>query len=288
MTRPESFPLVGLLHFGTDVSFPLLEFAREAEDRGFDSVVLPQHTHMPVSSEYPLGELPDRYRRVLDPYIALSAVAARTSLRIGTCVSLVAQHDPIALAKAVATLDFLSGGRVTLGVGYGWNRAELTDHGHRFGDRRAIAREHVELMRTLWRDDVAEYQGLHARVSPSWAWPKPVHGSVPVLLGVQPTERGVADIVAWADGWMPGSDDQLEVGLPALREAWQRAGRAAAGPIVWPKINYSGDDEDLRNRIERCHELGVDQILLDLQAVPREDTLRILDRYSAVLAKSTH
>lgn len=288
MSRPESFPLVGLLHFGTDVSFPLLEFAREAEDRGYDSVVLPQHTHMPVSSEYPLGELPDRYRRVLDPYIALATVAARTSLRIGTCVSLVAQHDPIALAKAVATLDFLSGGRVTLGVGYGWNRAELADHGHRFGERRAVVRDHVELMRTLWRDDVAEYHGPHAGVSPSWAWPKPAHGSVPVLLGVLPSERGIADIVDWADGWMPGSDDQLESGLPALREAWRRAGRAGDGPVVWPKINYNGDDEDLRSRIERCHELGVDQILLDLQAVPREDTLRVLDRYSAVLAKSTH
>jgi probable F420-dependent oxidoreductase len=277
-------PSVGLLFFGTDVSFPLLDLALLAEERGFSSLVLPQHTHMPLASSYPLGELPDRYRRVLDPYVALSAVAARTSLRIGTCVSLVAQHDPITLAKTIATLDFLSGGRFTLGVGYGWNRAELADHGHRFGDRREIVRDHVELMRTLWRDEVARYSGPHAGVSPSWAWPKPVGGTVPVLLGVQPTERGISDIVAWADGWMPGSDTQLEHGLPALREAWRRAGRPDAGPAVWVKINYVDDDQELRARIEGCREFGVDHVLLDLQAVPADDTLRVLDRYGAVVA----
>lgn len=286
MSESATDPGFGLLFFGTDVSWPLLEFAEAAEARGFDTLVLPEHSHMPIDSRYPLGELPDRYRRVLDPFVALSAVAARTSLEIGTCVSLPAQHDPITQAKTIATLDHLSGGRVTLGVGYGWNRAELADHGHRFGERRAVVRDHVELMRTLWREEVAEYRGPHAGVSASWAWPKPVHGAVPVLLGVAPTDRGMADVAGWADGWMPGSDDQLEAGLPALREAWRRTERSGAGPIVWPKFGFTTDDEDLLVRIERGRRLGVDKIVLDLQAVSRDDTLRVLDRYAAVRAKS--
>lgn len=286
MGGSEADPGFGLLFFGTDESLPLLEVAHLAEERGFGALVLPEHSHMPIVSTYPVGELPERYRRPLDPYVALAVVAARTTLEIGTCVSLVAQHDPITLAKTVATLDFLSEGRVTLGVGYGWNRAELADHGHRFGERRAVVRDHVALMRTLWRDEVAEYYGQHASVSPSWAWPKPVRGAVPVLLGVLPTERGVADIAAWADGWMPGSDDQLVAGLPALREAWSRAERGEPSPIVWPKINFTPDDEDLLRRIERARAAGVDRILLDMQAVSRDDTVRVLDRYAAILTKS--
>ncbi|MBB3665610.1 putative F420-dependent oxidoreductase [Prauserella sediminis] len=278
-------PGLGLLFFGTDESWPLVEFAEAAEERGFDALALPEHSHMPVASRYPLGELPDRYRRVLDPYIGMSMVAARTTLEIATCVSLLAQHDPITHAKTVATLDHLSGGRLTLGIGYGWNRAELADHGRRFDERRAVVRDHVTVMRALWRDEVAEYAGSHASVSPSWAWPKPVAGSVPMLLGVQPTERGRADVVGFADGWMPGSDDQLPDGLPALCEAWERAGRSGT-PTVWPKINFTADDTDLLTRIERCRALGVDRILLDLQSVSRDDTMRVLDRYAALVEKS--
>ena len=181
------FPGVGVLYRATD-QMRFLELARAADERGFTSLVLGEHTHIPVTSDprrFPGdGEsIPDSYPRLLDPYVALSFVAAQTSLKIATCTSLPAQHDPIALAKALATLDFLSEGRLTLGVGYGWNPDELVNHGHDYEHRRAIVREHVELMRTLWTDNEAEYHGVHANLERSWSWPKPAQTSIPVLLG---------------------------------------------------------------------------------------------------------
>ena len=145
MSGSRQRPEIGLHYFATDRSLPVADFARAAAERGFDAVLLPEHTHIPVSTEAPYpggGELPERYRRTLDPYVALSVVAAQTDLQIGTCISLVAQHDPIALAKTIATLDFMSGGRFSLGVGYGWNEPELANHG-RDGGRAARDRPRV-------------------------------------------------------------------------------------------------------------------------------------------------
>jgi probable F420-dependent oxidoreductase len=270
---------------------PIVEFAHAAEDRGFDAIVLPEHTHIPVSSAtgYPGGgELPERYLRTCDPYIALAVVAAQTGLRIGTCVSLVAQHDPIALAKAIATLDFLSEGRFTLGVGYGWNLEELANHGREVAQRRSIVRENVAVMRTLWQDIQAEFHGDHVNLSPSWAWPKPVQQpSVPVLLGCAPTPRGYEEIVRWADGWIPGGSDPdlLASWLTILRDKWTEAGRSESGPIIWP-MQTLVEDDTLRANLERFHALGVDQVILDLQTASRDDILRILDRYATVIATS--
>jgi probable F420-dependent oxidoreductase len=231
------------------------------------------------------GDLPERYRRTLDPYVALSVVAAQTGLQIGTCVSLVAQHDPIALAKTVATLDFMSGGRFSLGVGYGWNGPELANHGHQPAQRRAIVREHVQLMRALWQDPVAEYHGAHANLSPSWAWPKPAQRpSVPVLLGCQLTPRGQDEITGWADGWIGygGDLDQFGAQVTVLRSRWAEGGRPAAGPLIRPMLGLV-DDDTLRRSLARFQALGVDQVVLDLQAV-EGDPRAVLDRYAAVLA----
>jgi len=287
-TRPR--PLVGLHYFATDRSRPVADFARAAAEYGFDAVLLPEHTHIPVSTPSPYpdgGDLPERYRRTLDPYVALAVVAAQTDLKIGTCISLVAQHDPIALAKTIATLDFLSGGRFSLGVGFGWNEPELANHGHDAGSRRAVVREYVALMRALWRDTEAEFHGDHADLSPSWAWPKPAQGpSVPVLLGCQLTPRGCAEIARWADGWIGyGSDlDQFAAQVAALREQWADAGRAATGPLLRPMLGIV-DDDTLRQSFDRFQSLGVDQVVLDLQAAADDDILALLDRYATVLAK---
>jgi probable F420-dependent oxidoreductase len=288
MSRSPSRLPIGLHYFATDQSLPVTDFARAAAERGFDAVLLPEHTHIPVSTVAPYpggGDLPERYQRTLDPYVALSAIAAQTDLKIGTCVSLVAQHDPIALAKTVATLDHLSGGRFTLGVGYGWNQPELANHGREPSKRRAIVREHVELMRALWQDTKAEFHGEHANLSPSWAWPKPVQRpSVPVLLGCQLTPRGRAEIARWADGWIGfGSDlDQFATQVEALRSQWTDAGRGDAGPRLWPMLGLV-DADTLRLSLDRFLALGVDQVVLDLQDA-KGDVLAILDRYAAVLA----
>jgi probable F420-dependent oxidoreductase len=287
MSRPVSFPLIGLLYFATDTSMPIVEFAHAAAERAFESILLPEHSHIPVSSDTPFpagGELPDRYRRLLDPYISLGIIATQTNLKIGTCISLVAQHDPITLAKTIATLDFISQGRFSLGVGYGWNRAELVDHGHQFNERREVVREYVELMRTLWRDTEAEFRGDHVSLSRSWAWPKPVQQpSVPVLLGCAPTKRGYADIVRWADGWIPSGDDAnlLANRLEILRSQWHEAGRSESGPIIWAMQSVV-DDNALRTNLDRFHALGITQVVLDLQTVSRDDLLPILDRYAQV------
>ena len=229
--------------------------AREIEARGFDVLALGEHTHIPVASNeanFPGGDsgIPRSYARLLDPYIALSWVAATTSLKVGTSTSLPAEHDPIALAKAVATLDHLSGGRVTFGVGYGWNVEELANHGWNFTHRREIVREMVELMRELWTTDEAEYHGRHVNLERSWMWPKPAAGNIPVLLGVAGGDVGMQAIVEWGDGWMPGGPPDWIAGkLAELRRRWTDAGRAGS-PIVWAMQEFETDDDLARREID--------------------------------------
>lgn len=288
MTDPGRFPRVGLLYRQTRASMRLLDVAQAAEERDFDCMIVGEHTNIPVSRETPwpgLGdELPEEYCEFPDPYVALAFVAARTSLRIASGVALVAQHDPIALAKTVATLDHLSGGRFTLGVGFGWNREELSNHGKAFEDRRAIVREHIELMRTLWTETEAEYHGEHANLERSWSWPKP-QGSIPVLLGVQAGERGFEAIVQWGDGWIPGGSNAkwLAARLGELRRQWVDAGRPEAGPIVWP-MQEVVDDDRLAGQLDRFQELSVDQVVLDIPTAGREEILPLLDRCAKVIA----
>ncbi len=293
MSQATARPKAALHYFATDQTLPVGDFARAAAERGFHALLLPEHTHIPVAtgSPYPNGSpLPDRYRHTLDPYVALSAVAAQTDLEIGTCVSLVAQHDPIALAKTIATLDFLSGGRFTLGVGYGWNLPELANHGQDPARRRAIVREYVGLMRALWRDEEAEFHGKHANLAPSWAWPKPARqpggagqASVPVLLGCRLSPAGTAEIIGWADGWIGfgGDLEQFAEQVTALRGQWAEAGRAAAGPLIRPMLGIV-DDDTLRRSFDRFQALGIDQVVLDLQEVDG-DVIAVLDRYAAAL-----
>jgi len=283
------FLSVGLLYREARSAMPLLELAHAGQERGFDSVIVGEHTHIPVSRESPwpgLGDdLPEEYCEFPDPYVALAFVAARTSLRIATGVALVAQHDPIALAKTVATLDHLSGGRLTLGVGFGWNSEELANHGRAFGDRRAIVREHVELMRTLWCETEAEYHGEHANLERSWAWPKPAQPTVPVLLGAQAGPRALDAVVEWADGWIPGGSQGawLAAKVGELRGRWVDAGRPETGPIIWP-MQEVVDNDRLLLQVDRFQALAVDQVVLDIPTATRDEILPLLDRYATVIA----
>ncbi|SEO69695.1 probable F420-dependent oxidoreductase, Rv2161c family [Trujillonella endophytica] len=284
-------PLVGLLYRETAAAMPLLEFAQAAAERGFDSVAIGEHTHIPVSRESPFpggGDLPDAYPEFPDPYVALAFIAAQTSLRIAVTIALVAQHDPIALAKTTATLDRMSGGRLTLGVGFGWNREELANHGKSFADRREIVRDYIRLMRTMWTETEAEYHGTHANLERSWSWPKPIQSPVPVLLGAQAGPRAFEAIIDWADGWIPGGHDLdwLATQLEELRSRWVDAGRDEAGPVVWPMQNFVLTDEQLQSRLERLRELSVHQVLLDIPTAGRDEVLPLLDRYANVLAAS--
>jgi probable F420-dependent oxidoreductase len=291
MSATAAYPGVGVLYRATDTHMDLLELAHAAAVRGFSSLVLGEHTHIPVASDPAMfpGEgdaIPESYLRLLDPYVALSFVAAQTPLKIGTCTSLPAEHDPIALAKALATLDYLSGGRLTVGVGYGWNPQELANHGHAFKDRRAIVREHVELMRALWTQTEAEYHGAHATLEPSWCWPKPVQESIPVLLGVAGLEKGLDAIVQWGDGWMPGGPiEWISDRLAELRRRWEAAGRAESGPVIWA-VQEIVDDERLRAQIDSLQALGIEEVLVSFETSDREEILPVLDRYANVVATS--
>jgi probable F420-dependent oxidoreductase len=230
----------GLAFHTTDLAMSPVDLAREAEARGFDSLYVPEHTHIPTSRRTapPSGdaELPDLYRRTYDPYIALAAAASVTKkLRLGTGVALPAQHDAIALAKEIATLDFVSGGRFTWGIGFGWNREEVENHGVAFAERRDVVREKVQAARALWGQEVAAYAGEHVRFEASWQWPKPVQRpGPPVLIGAGAGPKAFAAIADYADGWMPIGGAGVRAALPELARAMERAGRDPASLAVVP------------------------------------------------------
>ncbi len=250
---------VGVALFVTDKTADIRDIARAAESTGFESLWVPEHTHIPTSraTPYPMGgELPEEYARTLDPFVGLTAAACVTStLRLGTGVCLVPEHDPIVLAKTVATLDVLSGGRFSLGVGAGWNAEEMTHHGVDFADRWEVLRERVELMQRLWSDEVASYDGTHARLLPSWQWPKPVQRPVPVLVGGS-GRLSMRHAVGYGTGWMPmPSPTPLAERLAALGALAGDAGR----PM--PEVTLYAARPD-RAVIDHYAELGVERVVL--------------------------
>jgi probable F420-dependent oxidoreductase len=230
----------GVVLFTSDRGITPARAAQAAEAAGFDCFYVPEHTHIPVRREalHPrtrTQELPDdRYMRTLDPWVSLSMAASVTSaIRLGTAVALPAEHDPITLAKTIATLDHLSGGRVVLGAGFGWNTDELTDHGVPPGQRRAVVGEYLEAMQALWTEEEASYSGNYVRFGASWAWPKPVQEPrIPIIIGAGGSMKTFAWIARFADGWLttPGEAD-LDGKIAQLHQAWREAGRAGLPQI---------------------------------------------------------
>ena len=270
---------LGVTIFATDRTMSPVELAREAEDRGFASLYLPEHTHIPVSRETPpptgVAELPEDYARTLDPLVALAAAATVTrSIRLGTGVCLLAQREPIVTAKAIATLDALSGGRFVLGVGYGWNRDEMADHGVEPRHRRDRVREHVMAMRALWGGEVAAYEGEFVRFAPSWSWPKPVSGP-PVLLGGAPGPTLFAHIAEYADGWLPIGGAGVRDALPDLHRAAEDADRDPATLTVIPFGTVP-----TAAKLEYYAALGITEVVVRLPAGSRETVLPVLDEYA--------
>jgi probable F420-dependent oxidoreductase len=275
---------LGVTLFMTDQTMGPVELAREAEARGFHGLYLPEHTHIPTSrlTPAPMGEaeLPGEYKRTLDPFVALAAAAAVTRrIRLGTGVSLVAQHEPIVLAKQIATLDSISGGRFVLGAGFGWNREEMENHGVDWRRRRARVREHVLAMRALWASEKAGFAGEFVRIAESWSWPKPVQRpGPPVLLGGGAGPKLFAHIAEWADGWMPIGGGGLSTTLPELRRAWEEKGRdpAALQVIVFGAYPRPG-------KLEHFASVGVSEVALRLPGGTADEVLPVLDEYAKLL-----
>jgi len=275
---------IGVTAFLSDRSIQPVELARAAEDRGFDSMYVPEHTHIPVSrrTPAPMGEpLPEQYWRALDPFIALmQAAAVTTTLRLGTGVCLVMEHDPIVLAKEIATLDHLSGGRFTFGIGFGWNVEEAEDHGVIWKSRRAISREKLLAMQKLWENEPTGFDGEFVRFQASNPFPKPVQRPrPPTLIGGGAGPIMFRHVAEYADGWAPIGARGMAKALPDLKRAWEEAGRDPATLQLMP----FGSIPDV-GKLQYIESLGATETVLGLQYGARDDVLRELDSFAKIVA----
>ncbi|MEV0359303.1 LLM class F420-dependent oxidoreductase [Nocardia sp. NPDC050697] len=275
----------GIVLFTSDRGITPAAAAKAAEETGFHSFYVPEHTHIPVKREaaHPQtgdASLPDdRYMRTLDPWVALGTAAAVTSrIELATAVALPVEHDPITLAKTIATLDHLSGGRVVLGAGFGWNTDELSDHGVPPGKRRTVLREYLEAMRALWTEEEASYQGDYVSFGPSWAYPKPAR-EVPVLIGAAGTEKTFGWIAKSADGWIttPGETDVTDR-LALLHRIWDEAGREGKPRVV--ALDFKPDAD----RLTDWAAAGVTDVLYGLPDKPEPEVRAYLERLAGKLA----
>lgn len=268
--------------FLTDETVTPVRLARALEQRGFAGLWLPEHTHIPADRRTPYaagGDLPAEYTRTLDPFVALAQAAAVTeTLALGTGITLVAQHDPIVLAKQIATLDHVSGGRFTLGVGFGWNVEEAADHGVEWSTRRELVLDRMRLMRALWAPEPTPYEGEHASVSASFAHPKPGGGSPRVLVGGGAGPGLFAHVTEYADGWLPIGGGGLGTSLPVLRRAWAEAGRDPAALQVVPYAVRPSP-----GKLAHFAEQGVTEVVLQLPPGTEAEILRVLDDYAQYL-----
>lgn len=281
---------IAVMIFSTDQTIFPTEFARVAEDLGFESVWFPEHSHIPTSRLSPWGgvegapPLPDYYARTYDPFVTIAACAAvTTTIKLATGICIVAQRDPIHTAKEVASVDALSGGRMLFGVGYGWNKEEMAQHGTQYGQRRALLRERVLAMQALWTEDEASFSGDLVQLEPSWAWPKPAQRPhPPIILGGAAGPKTARHIAEFCDGWMPIGGQGLKTGWDEVRRACDDVGRDPHS-IELGVFNASRNE----GKLAGLAELGVtravvaispgspDEVLAELeQAAPLVDALR--------------
>ena len=272
----------GLTIFLTDNSIGPAEMAKEAEARGFVSLFLPEHTHIPTSraTPAPMGEpLPEQYRRTLDPFVALTVAGSVTdNLKLGTGICLVAQRDPIVTAKEVATLDHVSGGRFVFGIGFGWNVEEIEDHGISYPERRAVGRENVLAMKQLWTEEEASFDGKYVRMEKSWAHPKPVQKPhPPIWIGGQGGPVLFRHIAEYANGWMPIGGRGVAKQKEALAAAVEAAGRDPATVPIIPMGTIPDP-----GKLEYFHSLGIDEVILNVPTGTRDEVIPFLDHNAKV------
>jgi probable F420-dependent oxidoreductase len=270
----------GVQMFPTDYAIPVTELARACEDLGFESLFFPEHTHIPTSRRTPWpggAPLPQEYSHTLDPFVACGAAAAVTStLKVGTGICLVIQRDPITLAKEVASVDFLSGGRFLFGIGGGWNAEEMENHGTRPAVRWKILRERILAMKQIWTSDEAEYHGQFVDFDPIWSWPKPAQRPHPPVLVGGDGPRTLERVVEYGDGWMP-IGGRGGAGLAARIQELQRMAKAAGrGPIPVSIFGVPPSNE----AIEAFAAMGAERVLFGLRPEPAEKAIPALKRYA--------
>jgi probable F420-dependent oxidoreductase len=281
----------GVAIFFTDYSIGPVEMGTALEERGFESLWAPEHSHIPLTRDSPYpqgGELPKRYYDVMDPFVTLTAAAIATrTLKVGTGICLVVQRDPIQTAKSVASLDQLSRGRFLFGIGAGWNRDEMANHGTTdFKGRFALMEERVRAMRAIWTQTKPQFDGKHVRFGPMMTWPKPVQKPLPVIVGGM-FPHGARRAIAFGDAWMPharrpeyGESDVL-AHLPNFREMAKAAGR---DPASMPITTVGTPPEP--ELLERYRDAGVARVVFSIGSEDRDKTLATLDKLAGVMRQA--
>ena len=276
---------LGVFIFATDYSIDISELAVALEDRGFGSLFVPEHTHIPTSRKTPFRrdrELPKEYKHTYDPFVALSFAAAATkTLQVGTGICLVPQRDPIVTAKCVASLDRLSDGRFIFGIGGGWNVDEMENHGAQYKTRFKLLRERVLAMRALWTEEEAEFHGDMVDFDPVWSYPKPVQvPHPPVILGGE-TDYTLNRVIEFCDGWFPRASHGFDPAecMTRLRNAADAVGRDMSTLSV--TVFRAPADKAV---LDSYAEAGITRGLLELPSAGRDEVLRLLDDYAPLLS----
>jgi probable F420-dependent oxidoreductase len=277
---------IGAAMFFTDYSMTPAELAVALEERGFDSLWAPEHSHIPLvrTASYPGGgDLPKQYYDVMDPFVTLTAAACATRrLKLGTGICLVVQRDPIQTAKLVASIDQISGGRFLFGVGNGWNEDEIANHGTAFATRHKLARERIEAMQAIWTRTEPEYHGEFVDFGPMRSWPKPVQVPHPPVIVGGAYPWGAKRAIRYGNGWMPHRvrKHYADVGplVPEFHKLVTESGRRVEDlPItIW------GVKED-RDALLGDRDLGVERVILSLESARRDVILPQLDRWAALI-----
>src|SRR5579862_5161930 len=273
----------GASMFFADYSMAPAELAVALEQRGFDIVWAPEHSHIPASRKTPFimgGDLPKRYYDVMDPFVTLTAAAlATTTLKIGTGVCLIAQRDPIQTAKLVASIDQISGGRFLFGVGNGWNQDEMENHGTVFATRHKLVRERIEAMKAIWTQTKAEYHGEFVNFDPMMTWPKPVQKPYPPVIVGGAFPYGARRAIRYGDGWVPHAS-RPEYGdvsdfLPEFHKMVREAGRDPASlPLTMFRVVEELD------KLKHYRDIGIARVVITLPSAGREEVLPLLDRWA--------
>ena len=262
----------GVAIFPTDYAISMTELAPAVEQMGFESLWVAEHSHIPTSRLSPWAggaELPKHYWHTLDPFVALTVAAlASKTIRIGTAICLLVERDPIHTAKEVASVDLVSNGRFIFGIGGGWNREEMADHGTDFSTRWKLLRERVEAIKTIWTEDVAEYHGDMVDFGPMWEYPKPVQKPHPPIILGGSGPKILERVVRYADGWMPNRGRVIER-IPELQDLAKAAGRERIPVTYYPK---PGAEE-----IERLAKAGVDRCIYYVPPDGRDAALKELE-----------